>query len=313
MLLSITAPIFNEASSLHELCDRIRKVCEKEKIAYEIILVDNGSTDDTLNILAEIKKNEENLHYISLSRNFGHQGGLWAGLCHSKGNAVITMDGDLQHPPEFISELIQKWKEGYKVVNAVKSEDTDHRTWKVKLSYLFYKLANRITEVSLKPGQSDFRIIDRQVVDIVCSLDEKNKFMRGLVSWVGFNQADLYYQPELRKAGSSKFRLWHYINFAMDGIFSFSVFPLRTMLWTGIVISIITFLYAFIIIFLGFINIFIDAGHLLPPGWATIAVSISFLGGIQLLGMGVLGEYIARVYLQTKSRPDYIVKQKQAK
>lgn len=308
MKISVVVPIFNEEASIRELCERTVKVCESIRMEFEIILVENGSTDSSLEILKELRGRDKRIKYISLSRNFGHQGGIWAGMTFAKGEAVITMDGDLQHPPEMIKEFVGYWEKGFEVVNTVKNCDKEERRWKVIFSKGFYRLIGKVSDIELKYGQSDFRLLDRKVIDALLKMPERDKFLRGLVDWVGFRQVHLAYSPDERKSGKSKFRFSHYFNFALNGIFSFSILPLRAMLILGVVLSASSFLYA-IFVFAMVILAEMRYGEVnLPPGWATIAVGITFFGGIQMLGLGILGEYLARVASNVRGRPDFIIK-----
>lgn len=312
-MISVVSPIYNEAENLEELCERVTAVFDELKEDFEYILVDNGSEDDSLSIIKALGKKDDRIKFVSLSRNFGHQGGIWAGMNHAKGDAVISLDGDLQHPPELIHQMVALWKQGFDVVYTSKIIDTDKKDWRFYPTELFYKLISHISEVKLTYGQSDYRLMDRKVADVICQIPEKNKFLRGMVEWVGFRQIGVEYEVAERKRGRSKFSFRHLVNFALDGIFSFSTLPLRMFLWVGMIVASFCVLYAFVYFFVGLLHFIFPQFYYLPPGWATIAVSITFLGGVQLIGIGCLGEYIGRIYAQTKQRPDFIVNEKNVK
>lgn len=309
-MISIVSPVYNEAGNLEELCKRIRSVMEAGKEDYEIIFVDNGSTDRSLEVMKELKKKDAKVKFVSLSRNFGHQGGIVAGMANASGDAVISLDADLQHPPELISTLIRKWKNGYSVVFTTKKHKGIGSGLSLFPSRIFYKLISSISDINLSYGESDYRLLDRKVVDVILNIPEKHKFLRGIVKWVGFSQTSVEYDVEQRKTGESKFSFWNYINFAFDGIFSFSTVPLRIFLWLGIMVASFCILWGAYYFVMGAISLFYPEKNLLPPGSATITVSILFLGGVQLIGIGILGEYLGRVYHQTKERPDFIIKEK---
>lgn len=309
-MISIISPVYNEADNLEELCRRIKSAMEASRRDYELILVDNGSTDRSLEVIKGLRNKDARVKYISLSRNFGHQGGILAGMTHASGAAVISLDSDLQHPPEIMPGLIEKWEKGYEVVFTIKKANGRGERLGLIPTRIFYRLISAISDINLNYGQSDYRLLDRKVVDVILNIPEKNKFLRGIVEWVGFSQASVEYEIEPRKSGESKFSFRNYLNFAFDGIFSFSTVPLRVFLWSGIVIAFLCGLWGICYIVMGAVNLFYPETNLMPPGSATITVSILFLGGVQLIGIGILGEYLGRVYLQTKERPDFIVKEK---
>ncbi|MDR4508732.1 MAG: glycosyltransferase family 2 protein [Candidatus Brocadiaceae bacterium] len=309
-MISIISPIYNEAENIVELCRRVASVLDSIQEEFEFILVENGSSDRSLEIIKTLRKKDPRIKYISLSRNFGHQGGIMAGLSNASGSAVISLDGDLQHPPELIPKLVELWKSGYDIVFTTKKVNKHDGDWRFFPTRIFYKLISYISDVSLTYGQSDYRLLDKKVVDVILSIPEKNKFLRGMVKWVGFSQIGIEYEVAQRKSGQSKFSLWNYISFAHDGIFSFSTVPLKVFLWIGVTIASCCGFYACYYFIMGLITLFCPESNLLPPGSATITVSILFLGAVQLIGIGCLGEYIGRIYSQTKERPDFIVKEK---
>ena len=310
-MISIVSPIYNEESSIEELCQRVSDAMERSGENFEFILVDNGSSDRSLEIIKNLRKKDKRIKFISLSRNFGHQGGILAGLAKASGGAVISIDGDLQHPPELIPTLIELWRQGNDIVSTAKIINSSDGWLRLNSRHLFYKIISLISNVTLKYGQSDFRLIDRKIVDVLIEMQEKSVFLRGLVEWVGFKKAEVVYEPHQRKEGKTKFSFMEYINFAMDGILSFSTIPLKLFLFVGLIISCLSLFWAMFYFFMGIANLFFWGGELLPPGSASISVGIFFLGGVQLIGIGVLGEYIGRIFKQTKNRPSFIINEKE--
>lgn len=309
-MISVISPVYNEADNLVELCERLTTALQSVQEEYEIILVENGSSDGSLEIIKSLREKNTHIKYLSLSRNFGHQGAILAGLNYAVGDAVISIDGDLQQPPELIPKLIELWKKGNEVVFTTKKIDREHSDWRFYPMRIFYKLINMLSDIKLSFGQSDFRLLDRKVVEVIKQIPEKNKFIRGMVKWVGFSQTGVEYEVSPRKTGESKFSFRNYVDFAFDGIFSFSIVPLKLFLWVGILIFALCGFYALIYVVLGVVDLISTQRVYLPSGQASIIVSILFLGGVQLIGIGVLGEYIGRIYSQTKERPDFIVKEK---
>lgn len=309
-MISVISPVYNEAGNIVELCERVISALESIKEDFEFILVENGSSDNSLKMIKSLREKDPRIKFVSLSRNFGHQGGILAGLAYASGDAVISLDGDLQQPPELIPEMVELWKQGYEVVFTTKKASKDNRNWGSFPSRFFYKFISLISELNLSYGQSDYRLLDRKVVDILNQVPERNMFLRGMVEWVGFSQIGLEYEVDRRKRGQSKFSFKNYVSFALDGILSFSTVPLRIFLWLGLGLSFICGFYAVYFFVIGIVNVFVADRNLLPPGWITIAFSITFLGGVQLIGIGCVGEYISRIYYQTKERPNFIVKEK---
>jgi dolichol-phosphate mannosyltransferase len=308
-MVSIISPVYNEAENLHELCRRIIAAFDMINEPFEIILVDNGSEDDSLEIIKNIRINDGRIKYLSLSRNFGHQGAILAGLKYATGEAVISLDGDLQHPPEIIPDMIRLWRQGYEVVFTYKKNQFKKFNFRILLTKLFYIMINTISDLKLSFGQSDFRLLDRKIVNIINQMAEKDKFIRGLVDWVGFGQTGIEYEPPPRKKGISKFSLRHYMAFALNGAFSFSTVPLRLSTYIGILMTTVFGIIAIYYVILGLGHFILKNSLVLPPGWLTIVTSILFLGGIQLMSIGIIGEYIGRIFMQTKSRPEFIVRE----
>ena len=304
MLISIVLPVYNEESNLSPLYSNITEVCSDLEHNYEIIFVDNGSTDRSLDIIKQLRSEDNKVHFLSLSRNFGHQGGLFAGLTYANGDATITMDADLQHPPSLIPEMVKLWEQGFQVVYTNKIARKPHNITQIQ-TRLFYYLISRLSGLNVNYGQSDFRLLDRKVLNYLVQIPEYKKFLRGTISWLGFNQTSLEYEESRRYSGASKFSYRSLLSFAIDGILSFSTLPLRIFTAAGIIISITSLLYAIVVVILVSLKQYHNLQ--IPPGWSALAVAISFFGAVQLIAVGVLGEYICRIYDQTKGRPVFIV------
>ncbi len=306
--LSIIFPVFNEQDNLRPLYSQVTDVCDRLDIDYEMIFVDNGSHDLSLDTIRDLKDVDNKVKYISLSRNFGHQGGLFAGMSYASGDAIITMDADLQHPSSLIPTILNLWKEGYQVVNTSKMQNHMNGIRGIQVR-LFYWLISRVSGVNLSFGQSDFRLIDRKALNILLTMPENRKFLRGIVNWIGFSQTSVQYSVAQRHTGQSKFSYRSLFSFALDGIFSFSTLPLRFFIGLGAGVALLSLAYTLIAIILGIAR-HVYPNVQVPPGWATLAVAISFLGSVQLIAIGILGEYIGRIYEQTKGRPTFIVNEK---
>lgn len=300
--LSLVIPVFNESQNLFCLCKRLTNTLEKLTINYEIILINDGSHDNTLEIALECQKKFSGLLIIDLSRNFGKENALTAGLDYSRGKAVIPMDADLQDPPELISQLIEKWKEGYDVVCAVRRKRIGESFMKKLTASGFYKTIEKIGAVPIPPNTGDFRLLDRKVVDALKGLPEKTRFMKGLFAWVGYHHTYIYFDREPRFSGKTKWNYWKLWNFALDGITAFSSFPLKIWSYLGILIAAITLIYAIVLI----IRTIIFGVDI--PGYASLMVAVLFLGSVQLIAIGVIGEYLSRIYDEVKGRPVYLVR-----
>jgi len=308
-VISVISPIYNEEDNLEELIQRTVSALDSTCEPFELLLVDNGSNDHSLDIMRRMHAKDTRICFISLSRNFNHQGGILAGMTYAKGDAVISMDGDLQHPPELIPEMVRLWKRGYEVVLTKKRQVSGYGVRSI-CTKLFYKLISRLTDLHLSYGQSDFRLLDRKVVDTLLHIPERDKFIRGLVEWIGFSQIGIEYDVPPRKRGKSKFSMMHYLSFAIDGLFSFSKVPLRYFLWVGLFIAILCIAFGCVYAYMALSNIIGWSNYILPSGWATLTVSIFFLSAVQLIGIGVIGEYIGRIFFQIKQRPEFILKEK---
>ena len=299
--LSIVCPAYNEELVISIFLEKLIPILEKIDMSYEIVFVNDGSTDHTLTTLLESKRQYKNIRILNLSRNFGKEAALTAGLENAKGDAVIPIDVDLQHPPELIIDFIEKWREGYDVVVGKRISRTGEHPLKKVSARLFYTLHNKISDIQIPSDIGDFRLMSRKVVESLKKMPENQRFMKGIFAWLGYKTAVVEYYQEERAAGESSFGGWKLWNFALDGITSFSTVPLRVWLYVGLVISFISLVFGIEIIVQTFIY-GIDS-----PGYASIMVMILFLGGIQLMGIGILGEYIGRIYKESKRRPVYII------
>lgn len=302
-MISIVIPVFNEQDVLLQFYQHTCKVVMQMNIPYELIFVNDGSSDKSMKIIVEIIKNNNNVKSVEFSRNFGHQAAIAAGLDYAEGEAVITLDADLQHPPELIPELIKKWQQGYDVVYTCRKDAADSNLFKKYTSSFFYKVINYISKVDIPAGAADFRLLDRKVVEAFRSMNEHQPFIRGLVSWMGYRQIGIAYEAPARYAGKSKYSLIRMIGFAVDGIASFSSIPLYISALLGVIISMLSFTYAVYVIYSWlFTNRNVE-------GWTSLMVVILFIGGIQLITLGILGTYLGRIYDETKGRPRYLVRQ----
>ena len=299
--ISIIAPCYNEEETIEPFLRRIEEILTQINEPYEIVFINDGSKDNTLNILLNAKQNFKNIRIINFSRNFGKEAALTAGLDKARGEAAIPIDVDLQDPPELIKELVAKWREGYDVVLAKRADRTSDSFSKRVSADLFYKLNGKISNVDIPNNVGDFRLMSKRVVEALKQLPENQRFMKGLFAWVGFKTTVIEYAREKREAGQSSFNGWKLWNFALDGITSFSTLPLRIWLYIGALVSFLSFLYGSFII----LKTLIFGVDL--PGYASLAVIMLFLGGIQLIGIGILGEYIGRIYSESKRRPSYII------
>jgi dolichol-phosphate mannosyltransferase len=304
--LSIVVPMYNEAGNVATLLERI--VVNVEAIegapTYEIVVVDDGSTDRTVEaVRAELAK-RPNLLLVRLSRNFGHQLAATAGIELARGNAVVLMDGDLQDPPELIARFVERWRAGYDVVYAVRRTRKGESPFKLFTANLFYRTIKRLTKVSIPVDTGDFRLMSRRVVEALRRLPERHRFLRGMVSWVGFEQTGVEYDRDPREWGATKYPLPTMLRFAVDGITSFSDIPLRFASYFGFSVSAIAFVYALIVVVAKLFRVY-PPGY--TPGWASTIVAVVFLGGVQLISLGILGEYLGRIYDEVKGRPLYLI------
>lgn len=300
--ISIVVPAYNESSNVEALYAAIaEQFNDIQGFAWELIFVDDGSIDDTLPKIINMAERYKNVFYIEFSRNFGHQAALKAGMELATGDAVITMDADMQHPPRFIPRLIEKWVEGYDVVYTLRVEDKRLPWFKRKSSNAFYGLMGSLSDIKVDRGAADFRLLDRKVLRVLNSLSESDPFLRGLVKWVGFKQIGLPYEPDERLSGESKYNLKGMIKLALRGIISFSERPLHIAIWVGSLLALCSLIY------LPYVIWALSTDHAMA-GWSSLILTVVFLGGIQLLIMGIIGLYIGKIFIQSKARPEYIVK-----
>lgn len=304
-LISVVVPCFNEEAVIRVAHKRlVESLSTVSDIDYELIFIDDGSADNTLCILRELQLKSTRTRVIALSRNFGHQMALTAGLEHSRGDAVVTIDADLQDPPEVIIEMVSLWRRGIDVVYGQREERRGETPFKIWTAKAFYHLMSRLADLPLPLGAGDFRLMDRAVVNALLRLPERARFVRGMVTWVGFRQEPVRYNREARFGGTTKYPLRKMIALATDGIVSYSIAPLRLAFWTGLFTSLLAFLgiaYAIVMRL---------ATETWVPGWTLLFIAVLFLGGVQLASLGIIGEYIGRSYDECKRRPLYIIREK---
>jgi polyisoprenyl-phosphate glycosyltransferase len=301
--ISIVIPCYNEEGNLRETHRRVTQAVSREGIEYEIVYVDDGSRDATAGMLRELQAHDSRVRVVYLSRNFGHQFAVTAGLAHAIGDAVIIMDADLQDPPEVAIEMIQRWQEGYDVVYGVRTDREGETRFKLFTATVFYRLIRWLSDTEIPLDTGDFRLLDRKVVDAIVSMPERDRFIRGMVSWTGFRQIGVPYRRAARFAGETKYPLPKMVRFALDGILSFSVKPLRLSTLIGFVsagLALTGILYALVI------RLFTQRW---VTGWTALIIAILFLGGAQLISLGIIGEYIGRLYGEAKRRPLYLVRE----
>ncbi|CCQ50465.1 glycosyltransferase family 2 protein [Crocosphaera watsonii] len=303
MLLSVVVPCYNEEEVIPITHNRLIFVLEEITPQFELIYIDDGSQDETPNHLRQLQQHDQRVKVVFLSRNFGHQMAITAGLDHVSGDAVVLIDADLQDPPEVIKEMVNRWYEGYDVVYGVRTDRQGETPFKLWSAKAFYRMMNRLSDVPIPLDTGDFRLMDRRVVEALKIMPERDRFLRGMVSWVGFRQVAVSYQRSPRIAGVSKYPLFKMIRFAADGILSFSLVPLRIAIWVGLLTVALSFLG---ILYALFVRLFTLSW---VPGWTISFIAILFIGGIQLIFLGVIGEYIGRIYREDKRRPLYLVRE----
>ena len=301
--ISIVIPMMNESQGLDALFSRLCRALEPVALSWEVVCVNDGSTDDTLEHLRGRQDQAPRLRVVDLSRNFGKEAALTAGLFHATGRCVIPLDADLQDPPELIPEMLEAWLQGYEVVNAVRSERNADSFFKRNSAGLFYKCINCISEVAIPPNVGDFRLLDRKVVEALKRLPERTRFNKGLFAWVGFRQTSVYYKRPCRECGDTKWKLWALWNLALEGITSFSSLPLRFWSYIGAGLSGFAGIYALVIVIKTFI-FGVDV-----PGYASLMVVVLFFSGLNMLTLGIFGEYLSRVFIEAKQRPLYLVRE----
>lgn len=305
MELSVVVPIYNNADSLEELARRLVAVLSAEGVErYELIFVDDGSRDSSRKILRELCRQEPRVKLIGLTRNFGHQFAITAGFDSSRGDGVLVMDGDLQDPPEMVPEFLKKWREGYDVVYGVRLERPGDSQFKRWTAAVFYRILKYLTNTEIVLDSGDFRLMSRRAIDSLNHLRERARFVRGMVSWLGYPQAPVYYKRAPRAAGSSQYSLQKLIKLALDGVFSFSDIPLRMATWIGFIgVGLCLFFFGFIIYdkLLGGVPV---------QGWTSLVAIVLFIGSVQLVLLGVIGQYLGRMYEELKGRPLYVVQER---
>jgi len=300
--ISVVVPLYNEELVIDEMHTRITSVMDNAKLDYELVMVNDGSTDKTLELAKKICEKNKRIKLVSFSRNFGHQIAITAGMEKASGDAVVVIDADLQDPPEVIVDMVNKWKEGYQVVYGVRKKREGESFYKLMTAKIFYRLLRKLTSVDIPVDVGDFRLMDSNVTKEFLRMREQHRFIRGMVSWVGFRQCKVEYVREARYAGETKYPFRKMLNFALNGIFSFSQTPLKISSAFGFICAGISFLmicYGF------FEKVFYPETTI--HGWTSVFVAIMFVGGVQLMSIGILGEYIGRMYDELKARPLYIV------
>jgi glycosyltransferase involved in cell wall biosynthesis len=302
-LLSVVIPVYNESAGLHTLFNRVVPILQGITADWEIICVNDGSRDDTLTQLKACRHIEPRIKILSLSRNFGKEAALTAGLHHAHGRAVIPMDADLQDPPELIPEMVRQWQAGYKVVLATRRSRQGDGWFKRGSAWLYYKLMGSLLTIDLPQNTGDFRLMDQQVVAVLRLLPERTRFMKGLFAWVGFSTTRLFFDREARAVGTAKQSLRALWTLAKDGIFSFTTLPLRLTTYLGVIISTVAFAYA------GWLLLRTVIQGVDVPGYASLMAAILCMGGIQLISLGIIGEYLGRIYREAKQRPLYVIEE----
>jgi dolichol-phosphate mannosyltransferase len=305
MILSVIVPCYNEQDVLRATHERLTSVLSGMSwLDYELIFINDGSHDDTHAILVQLQLVDPHVRVLLLSRNFGHQIAVTAGLEEATGDAVVIIDADLQDPPEVIPQMVQLWRDGNDVVYGSRTDRQGESKFKLWTAKVFYRLINRLSQTKMPFDAGDFRLLDRRVVEVINDMPERARFLRGMVSWAGFKQVSVPYERAARHAGTTKYPLTRMISFAMDGIISFSLVPLKLAIWSGFLAICI----AVVGIILAIIDKLLDK-HLVR-GWASLFVAVLFMGGVQLVSLGILGEYLGRIYTEVKRRPLYVVQER---
>ena len=303
--LSVIIPCMNEEAVIGETCRRLIAALTAAHISFELIFVDDGSNDRTAEILREAQQQDSRIRVVRLSRNFGHQVAITAGLEHASGNAAAVIDADLQDPPEVLQEFVVKWLDGYDVVYGVRTDREGETAFKLWTAKLFYRLMGGLSDTEIPLDTGDFRLMDRCVVDALLSMPERDRFVRGMVSWLGFSKTSVPYKRAARFAGETKYPLFKMLKFATDGIVSFSIVPLRLATWLGFLASGVSVLGICAVLLEKYLHVI---G--LVPGWSSTVIAVLFIGGVQLVCMGIIGEYVGRIYGESKRRPLYVVRER---
>ncbi|MCG6950030.1 MAG: glycosyltransferase family 2 protein [Acidobacteria bacterium] len=298
--LSVVIPVYNEEINILPMYERLLAVLDGQVSGLEILYVDDGSSDSSWEKISELAARDPRVRGLRFARNFGHQAALTAGVDAARGTGVVIIDGDLQDPPEVIPQMVDRWREGSEVVYGQREEREGETWFKLATAKIFYRLLRGITPVEIPVDTGDFRLMGPRAVEAFRAMPERNRFIRGLVSWIGFRQSAVMYKRQAREAGETKFPVRKMLRFALDGITSFSFFPLRLATWTGFAVSVFAFLYIVVVLVL-------KATGINWPGYTSLMASILFLGGVQLLMIGIMGEYLARIFDEVKRRPLYLV------
>jgi polyisoprenyl-phosphate glycosyltransferase len=302
-LLSVIVPVFNESAVIPAFFERATTAFAAiPGVDYELVFVDDGSRDDSFAKLSAFAARDPRVRIVKFSRNFGHQIAITAGVDHSRGDCVVVIDADLQDPPEVVGRMVEAWRNGYDVVYGVRETRDGESTMKLATAALFYRLLTRLTNIQIPTDVGDFRLMSRRAANELSKLREKDRFVRGLVSWIGFKQTGVLYNRDKREAGETKYPYRKMIKFALDGITSFSTVPLRIATWMGYGSALVAVLYLVYVLIMRFLGFTIE-------GWATIMVAMLFLGSVQLICLGILGEYLGRVFNEVKPRPMYVVEE----
>ncbi len=307
MKISLIIPAYNEEGNIKPIYDKVKKVLKDINYDYEIIFINDGSTDDTEKNILDIKKEDEKVQLIPFTRNFGHMAALIAGYNNCSGDAAITMDCDLQHPPELIKDLIRNWEKGFEIVHTKRKDNGQKNLLKKHFSKYFYKLFSYLSNIPIEEGSADFRLIDRKVIDKINNLKEHDVFLRGMFYWFGFKSTSIEYLPNERFSGTTKYDLKKMMDLALSGITSFSIVPLKLSTFAGFCISCLSFIYIIYALYSAFFT------QNVISGWTSLLMSVLFLGGIQLIAVGILGEYIGRIFIEIKERPRYVIKSKEGR
>ena len=303
-IISIIVPIYNEQEIINEFYRRLKAVLDNDLsgYGYEIIYINDGSKDNSLELLLKLRSNDQNIKIINFSRNFGHQLAVTAGIDSSIGDIVVLIDSDLQDPPELIPKMIEKWNDGFQVVYGQRIKRKGESIFKLATAKIFYRMINALSDVKLPVDTGDFRLMDKQVVDYLKQLREECRYIRGLVTWVGYKQTPIYYERDKRYSGETKYPIRKMIKFATNGLTSFSERPLFFAGYFGLIITLLTFIYVGFLIVEKFVS-----PHNTITGWTSLIIAVLFFGGVQLMSLGIIGQYIGRIYREIKNRPLYVI------
>jgi len=307
MDISVIIPVYNEEKNIQNLYDRLSQVMQNLGVTYELIFVNDGSNDASIGLIKVLSKKYSTVKYIDFSRNFGHQIAVTAGLDKTIGDAVVIIDADLQDPPELIAEMYQKRKEGFEVIYAKRKNRKGESFLKLWTARVFYRLLAKMTSISIPVDTGDFRMIDKKIVEVLREMPEKNKYLRGQISWVGFNQTFVEYDRQERQAGATGYTYRKMLHFALDGITAFSDVPLKIVTYFGFMVSVIAFLVAIYALLAKFV------WENSVPGWTSLMIAILFIGGIQMIAIGIIGEYLSRMNHNIRNRPLYIIRESNIK